>query len=281
MRSQLGTPPMNFPLEEAPAVLESFSKAEQIQQPSKEQLPDIQDPARPADQIANMPTPLQTPTITSEAPSEMGSTDPTTPSPAVTPQPVKSLPTSTRQPRGNKIVVPVIPAVPILPLSPKVSRQHRDSVSVISSTSPAAQVEQGLEEERRPSTTSVPTSDQTSPNASADTLKPASPPAPQKSWADVMRSNTVPKPTKTAVTTSQIANGLGPAKNETLSDVLNTMDVTASHSAAKIAFLKPRGLVNTGNMCYMNSVCLLFCCCDPPKLIDAGVTNLGLLYSIL
>jgi ubiquitin carboxyl-terminal hydrolase 10 len=91
----------------------------------------------------------------------------------------------------------------------------------------------------------------------------------------------VPKPTNTAVTTSQIANGLGPAKNETLSDVLNTMDVTASHSAAKIAFLKPRGLVNTGNMCYMNSVCLLFCCCDPPKLIDAGVTNLGLLYSIL
>ena len=262
MRCQLGTSPVNFPLEEAPAALESFSNADQVQQPSTEQLPDIKEALPPADQVANMPTPVQTPTLTSEAPSETGSTDPTTPSPAMTPQPVKSLPTSTRQPRGNKVVLPIVPAVPILPLSPKVSRQHRDSVSVISSTSPAPQVERSLEEVRRSSTTSVPASTETSPNASADAPKPASPPAPPKSWADLVRSNTAPKPTNTAATTSQIANGLGPAKNETLSDVLNTMDVTATHSAAKIAFLKPRGLVNTGNMCYMNSVCLLLCCCE-------------------
>ena len=32
------------------------------------------------------------------------------------------------------------------------------------------------------------------------------------------------------------------------------MTVTTEEDLSKIAFLKPRGLVNTGNMCYMNSV---------------------------
>jgi ubiquitin carboxyl-terminal hydrolase 10 len=94
-----------------------------------------------------------------------------------------------------------------------------------------------------------------SPVPLTESSKPASPPAPPKSWADLVRSKTVPKPSSTASAASQLANGLGPAKNETLSDVLNTIEVTATHTAAKIAFLKPRGLVNTGNMCYMNSVC--------------------------
>lgn len=278
MRSQLGTAPVNFPLEEATAVVESSSSAEEVQQPSKEQLPNAQQGQQPPKEpVSNMPTPVQTPTQTSEA----GSTDPTTPSPAMTPQPVKSQPTPTRQPRSSRPVVPVVPAVPILPLSPKASRQQRDSVSVVSSTSQTPQLESSFEQARRSSTTSVPATSEISPIASAETTKSASPPAPPKSWADLVRSKTASKPANTVATTSQIANGLGPAKNETLSDVLNTMDVTATHSAAKIAFLKPRGLVNTGNMCYMNSVCMLLHRSETQRLIHTGIANLGLLYSIL
>jgi ubiquitin carboxyl-terminal hydrolase 10 len=49
-----------------------------------------------------------------------------------------------------------------------------------------------------------------------------------------------------------LASG-GKAKNETIADVLRAF----SASAGKLTFLKPRGLINTGNMCYMNSVCPL------------------------
>ena len=256
MRSQLGTAPVDFPLEEVPAVVESSSAAEGVQQPLKEQLPSTEhDHHPPKEQVSTMPTPVQTPTTqTSEAPSETGSTDLTTPSPAITPQAVKSQPTATPQPRHIKTVVPVVPAVPILPLSPKASRHsHRDSMSVVSSSS-NTQLESSSEQIRRSSTTSMPTTSDVSPVVSAETSKPVSPPALLKSWADLVRSKAPPKPSNNTAAVSQIANGLSPARNETLSDVHNTMDVTATDNAAKIAFLKPRGLVNTGNMCYMNSV---------------------------
>lgn len=49
-------------------------------------------------------------------------------------------------------------------------------------------------------------------------------------------------------------NGFAPAKSGSLADALSSYSVTESNEVAKIAFLEPRGLVNTGNMCYMNSV---------------------------
>lgn len=263
MRSQLGFAPVNFPLEEAPAAGEYPPTTEEAQQLVKKNISSGQEDHSSTQEGEKLseeeksatPAPSQTPTAqTSEAPSETGSTDLTTPSPAITPQPVKAQPTPIPQTRSTRSVVPVIPAVPILPLSPKTSRQHhRDSVSVVSSTS-NPQLESSSNETRRSSTTSILPNTGTSPGVSAETSKPASPPAPPKSWADLVRSKTVSKPTNNAASTSQLAKGLGPAKNETLSDVLNTIDVTATHTAAKLAFLKPRGLVNTGNMCYMNSV---------------------------
>lgn len=264
MRSQLGTAPVEFPLKDISAVAESSSILEEIPQSLKEQLSSMkQDQASVEEGVPTMPTHVQTPTTqTSEAASETGSTDLTTPSPVVTPQPVKSQPMPTPPSRNIRSVVP---AVPILPLSPKTSRHpHRDSVSVVSSTSQTPQLELGLEQARRSSTTSVPPASDISPAVSVGTSKPASPPAPPKSWADLVRSKTAPRPSSSAAATPQIANGLGPAKIETLSDVLNTIDVTATQNVAKIAFLKPRGLVNTGNMCYMNSVCVL-CFAGQPK----------------
>jgi ubiquitin carboxyl-terminal hydrolase 10 len=272
MRSQLGTAPVNFPLEEGFTDLETTSPSEQIPEPPKEQAP-------------KPPTPAQTPTTqtsqTSQAPSETGSTDLTTPSPAVTPQPTKSQQTPTPQARTVRPVVPIIPAVPILPLSPKTSRQsHRDSVSAVSATSQTPQLPTDSEPGRRSSATSVQPASDVSPVASAGTPKPASPPPAPKSWADLVRSKSSPRPSTTAAPLTQFPNGLGHAKSETLSDVLNAIDVTATQTAAKIAFLKPRGLVNTGNMCYMNSVCMQLSYLRTGT-DCSGVANFGFLHSIL
>jgi len=48
------------------------------------------------------------------------------------------------------------------------------------------------------------------------------------------------------------APGFGKTNSESLAEALRTFNAASSDS--KVAFLEPRGLVNTGNMCYMNSV---------------------------
>ena len=94
----------------------------------------------------------------------------------------------------------------------------------------------------------------------AETPKPSSPPAKAvpKSWADLVRSK-APAPAATPVVAPEPdgvqLNGAQPTKGISLADVLNKFTVRANDSDGKIAFTKPRGLVNTGNMCYMNSVC--------------------------
>ncbi|OQV07640.1 hypothetical protein CLAIMM_12044 [Cladophialophora immunda] len=87
-----------------------------------------------------------------------------------------------------------------------------------------------------------------------------SPPAAPKSWANLFKSNDVRSGPFTALDSKAASTISGTAKSETLSDVLNDMN-SITEAPAKISFLKPRGLVNTGNMCYMNSVLqvLVFC----------------------
>jgi ubiquitin carboxyl-terminal hydrolase 10 len=197
--------------------------------------------------------PVATPTPqTSDAPSDTASTQPTTPSSVNMPQPAKVQQTPT-QPR-NRPVLPVIPAIPILPTSPTTPRRvHRDSV--LSTTSKISANLRSVDEteQRRASNVSLPTNNLPPPEGLQEVSKPAFNPAPPKSWADLVRSK-APSTQNSSNTSAQVLNGLGPAKSESLSNVLNSLSPNFGKSDSKIAFLKPRGLVNTGMLCYMNSV---------------------------
>jgi len=204
----------------------------------------------------SMPTPTQSlTTLASDAPSDAGSTQPTTPSSAVPPSDDKTQRTPT-QPKAHRATKSVVPAVPMLPQSPNATRRtHRDSV--VSTTSKmSASAAATVDDQIPPPSTSSTSEDAT---ATSDAISSSgvpivSPTVAPKSWADLVRTKALASaPVQAAV---QMHNGLGGAKVENLSDVLNDISVTESDSASRITLLEPRGLVNTGNMCYMNSVSL-------------------------
>lgn len=207
---------------------------------------------QPVEEVENsVPTPVQTPTPEpSQAASETDSTQPTTPSSTVTPQAVARIQQTPTQSKSHRAIVPVVPVVPIMsPTTPK--RPHRDS-AVSTALPTRASDDDG---NQQPSAASVPVVDEGSPAASDETSKLSSViPAAPKSWADLVRAKAAPSSANITNSATAQVNGHGPAKNETLSDVLNTMSTDFGQNSSKIAFVEPRGLVNTGNMCYMNSV---------------------------
>ena len=116
----------------------------------------------------------------------------------------------------------------------------------------------------------------------ADTVKAAqSKPAP-KSWADMLKRN-VPKgpaPSPGMQKSEVVTNGFQAPKSASLADALKAYSVT---SGATLNFLEPRGLVNTGNMCYMNSVGLTSSANTTSEGADKGIdlASLGILRSFL
>jgi ubiquitin carboxyl-terminal hydrolase 10 len=79
----------------------------------------------------------------------------------------------------------------------------------------------------------------------------SSPPKP-KSWAGLFHTNPSGTPnTSNGLTSTSNTDSSGSMKSGSLVEALRAFSV---NSALRISFLEPRGLVNTGNMCYMNSV---------------------------
>lgn len=138
-----------------------------------------------------------------------------------------------------------IPAIPLIPIksakAPSATSTTQKSVkSPVASQQTPAQIEEGSSE--------AGVSVEETPKASP---KPAAP----KSWAELLRAKNAPAPAQAP--SAPVSNGVVPAagptvpKSNTLADVLASFSVD---SEKKVSFIEPRGLVNTGNLCYMNSV---------------------------
>lgn len=85
-----------------------------------------------------------------------------------------------------------------------------------------------------------------------------------KSWADLVRATVKPKKPKSSEdgdgTDTTQANGFTALKTDSLFHALSSYQVDDLKADTRISFIEPRGLVNTGNMCYMNSVSYPTCC---------------------
>ncbi|KAL2218288.1 ubiquitin-specific protease [Thermoascus aurantiacus ATCC 26904] len=214
-----------------------------------------QEETKPAEVSAPAPSEPETPT-TSHAASEADSTQPTTPSSAV---PQSSGRTPAQPQSQAKPSRPAVPVVPIVPIVPGTSRsQAKDDTSRASVTpNPSPAAETGPEVPAEPAAAS-------SGGASEEPAKPASPPrAAPKSWADLVRSKTLPRGAGAPAPSPAEGGGLAASRAESLVDVLNSLGTDVDQYSDKIAFIEPRGLVNTGNMCYMNSVLQILLYCIP------------------
>ncbi|KAM5452146.1 putative ubiquitinyl hydrolase 1 [Microsporum audouinii] len=168
-------------------------------------------------------------------------------------------PVHTRQASTTRPGVPVIPVVPLMPQSPSAPKQSRSSAHPTPGTpdSTEATASTALENGQ------AATDEGSQPAASSETASNAAPsPAPQrvapKSWADLVRSKAA---ANKAAAPSPQAGAPTLSRGESLAEALNSFGANVEQYSEKIAFLEPRGLVNTGNMCYMNSILqvLIFC----------------------
>ncbi|PYH89754.1 ubiquitin-specific protease [Aspergillus ellipticus CBS 707.79] len=191
----------------------------------------------------------QSPTL-SAAPSVANSTQPTTPSSVAQNLPIR--PQS--QSKGAKPALPVVPIVPVVP-GPATPRQTTKDDSSRSSEPPKPTTGSGLTQES--------TTEDSAPATAEDASKQASPAAAPKSWADLVRSKSLAKAGNAPNTSTVASNGVIKPKSESLADVLTSLGEDVSQYSDKVAFLEPRGLVNTGNMCYMNSVLQILVSCVP------------------
>ncbi|KAL2863792.1 mRNA-binding ubiquitin-specific protease UBP3 [Aspergillus lucknowensis] len=206
---------------------------------------------KPQETSAESPSEPQTPTM-SAAPSIANSTQPTTPSSAVQSSSVRPQPQS----NAPKATIPVVPVVPVIPGFGTPRQTTKDD------TIPS-------NESSKPTTTAT----ETSGGTPADTVaqanesheikqeEPTKSVAP-KSWADLVRSKSLARAAGQSVP-SEVVNGVVKHRSQSVADVIQNLGEDVSQYSDKVAFLEPRGLVNTGNMCYMNSVLQILVSCVP------------------
>jgi ubiquitin carboxyl-terminal hydrolase 10 len=157
----------------------------------------------------------------------------------------ESTPQSISQPSPSQVTPKshVKPALPVIPVSvkpaatkqPKQATQEPAQVEV--SSGDAAKVSEAPVVDGQPE-------DAASPPPAAKTAP--------KSWADLVRTKAAATPISQSTANGEPSEAqLAKSKSASLAEVIRSFNVAIP---SKFAFLEPRGLVNTGNMCYMNSV---------------------------
>lgn len=160
-------------------------------------------------------------------------------------------------------VKPAVPAVPVVPALPKASPKETKataSVEAAAETKPAvATSAEQQAESAKPPTESV------------DGAAAAAPPVPAwtkpKLWTGLFsKPNGAVASTSSAATDTQAETngstaegpaampGAGSFAKANASSLAQALQAYRPSAPDRLAFLEPRGLVNTGNMCYMNSV---------------------------
>ncbi|EAQ85758.1 hypothetical protein CHGG_07011 [Chaetomium globosum CBS 148.51] len=184
-------------------------------------------------------------------------------------QPVKTSPAAPPTPTAVKPAVPAVPVVPAVPTLPKASpKETRATASVEKSAETTPAVTKPDEQQTKPVNPSA---------ENVDGAAPAIQPAPAwtkpKLWAGLFKGNGAVASTSSATTDTQgetngntaegpsAVSGAGSFAKANASSLAQALQAYRPSTPDRLAFLEPRGLVNTGNMCYMNSVLqvLIFC----------------------
>jgi ubiquitin carboxyl-terminal hydrolase 10 len=178
---------------------------------------------------------------TSHPPSEADLTHPANPSPTAA---SSARPTPPAHSHTRTQTKPVVPLIPI---------RSAKAPSVTSTTQKSVKSVAGTQDPKKAEEVTTPTPSSEAAGNAEETPKASPSPAAPKSWAELLRSKAAPAPVQTpAVPNGNVSpNGPPASKSNSLGDVLASFSVD---SDKKLSFLEPRGLVNTGNVCYMNSV---------------------------
>jgi ubiquitin carboxyl-terminal hydrolase 10 len=249
---RLELPGQHAPGAEAPAETPVAQEPVQVAQ----QVPSATPKSEPKTEALSPPS--DTPS-TQARPSEAAvSSTPTTPSST---QPPKLSTTTPGTPTAVKAAVPAVPVVPALPkASPKQTKPAAGAEKSVAEANPA--VAAPGEQQAEPAKPVAETA-----GAAADTAQPAPAPPKPKLWTGLFSkpggavASTSSGATAALAQTngstedgSAIVPGAGSFAKANASSLAQALQAYRPSAPDRLAFLEPRGLVNTGNMCYMNSV---------------------------
>jgi ubiquitin carboxyl-terminal hydrolase 10 len=196
----------------------------------------------------------ETPATSLPASDDNASTNPTTPSSTQQHAQAPGDATPVAQKPVQRPTAPVIPALPALPRAvPRDAPKATPEKIVTAPVETAVPASSGNGEVH----IIVPTTEENNEEEGKETAPAAKAWTTPKLWAGLFNPNA---PISTASSESgqgAVVAGGGKSNSESLAEALRSFNAVSSET--KVAFLEPRGLVNTGNMCYMNSVS--GCCC--------------------
>ena len=188
--------------------------------------------------------------LTSQPPSETAeSTNPTTPSSTQQPSSPAAGETTPVAPKHSKSALPAVPIIPALPKA--VARDS--SVLPAEKVREEAQSHKGVGDlDHVESQTQPEKSEETVTEEAKGILLSPNAWSKPKAWAGLFNPATASSSSSAASNGSLSVSTLGKSTSESVAETLRSFSAVSNDS--KLAFLEPRGLVNTGNMCYMNSV---------------------------